>query len=266
MSSASRRTLDGWELYEHGPSAAAHTVLMLPGGLCSGLFYDELAAQPTLGDLRLVAATLPGYAGTAPPRDLAFEAIAGEAGDLAGKLGAEVVIGHSIGGNVVIEMVASKAFSGPVVLLAPSFSREDESKALRALDRLSSAFGHLPFALALKGSKGVLKGEVPDDRLAALTAEFQKNDPRVLRRAMRLYLQYLDRHGSVAGRLCDAGAPAWVVFGEDDDVKLTAEERNELDACPQVSLVMIPEAGHFTLNTHPDLIANVTVEALGLSR
>jgi hypothetical protein len=29
---------------------------------------------------------------------------------------------------------------------------------------------------------------------------------------------------------------------------------------------MIPEAGHFTLNTHPDLIANVTVEAVGLSR
>jgi hypothetical protein len=32
----------------------------------------------------------------------------------------------------------------------------------------------------------------------ALVAEFHKNDPGVIRRALRLYLQYLDRHGSVA--------------------------------------------------------------------
>jgi hypothetical protein len=38
------------------------------------------------------------------------------------------VVGHSPGANVAIEMLAAGHFSGPLVLLAPSFSREDESK------------------------------------------------------------------------------------------------------------------------------------------
>jgi hypothetical protein len=33
-------------------------------------------------------------------------------------------------------MVAAREFTGPLALLAPSFSREDESKFPRALDRL----------------------------------------------------------------------------------------------------------------------------------
>jgi pimeloyl-ACP methyl ester carboxylesterase len=265
MPSTRRRTLDGWELYENGPAEARHTVLMLPGALCSGVFYGEIAEQPILQDMHLVAATLPGYAGTSPSGDLEIETFAGQAGELARKLEADVVVGHSVGANIAIEMVAAKAFSGPVVLLAPSFSRKDEAKPLRVLDRLASVFGHLPFALALKMSKGILKGEVPEERLAPLTAELQKNDPRVLRPAMRRYLQYLDRHGSVASRLCDAGVTAWVVFGEDDEVKINAREQSDLDACPQVTLVMIPDTGHFTLNTHPGEVSKLILEAVGLA-
>lgn len=70
-----------------------------------------------------------------------MESYAKVAGTIAGELGCDAVVGHSLGANVAIEMVVAGEFSGPVVLLAPSFSRVDESKFPRTLDRMSSVLG-----------------------------------------------------------------------------------------------------------------------------
>jgi predicted alpha/beta superfamily hydrolase len=40
----------------------------------------------------------------------------------------DVVVGHSLGANVAIELASTQDFSSPLVLLSPSFSRKDESK------------------------------------------------------------------------------------------------------------------------------------------
>jgi pimeloyl-ACP methyl ester carboxylesterase len=194
------------------------------------------------------------------------EAYAGQAGklaaDLGADLGADVVVGHSVGANIAIEMGAVGPFPGPLVLLSPSFSRKDESIVPRALDRLAAVFGYLPFALVLKMIGGMLKGGVPDDRVEALAAELQKNDPRFVRRNMHSVLRYYDRHGTLVPRLCNSGLRAWVVFGENDDTKLQDGERHALQSCPHVDLVTIPGTGHFTLNTHPGRIAGLIIEAI----
>ena len=134
-------------------------------------------------------------------------------------------------------------FSGPVVLLSPSFSRKDESIFPRALDRLSRVFGHLPYSLML-----VLIGpafeQQPSARREFLVNELKKNDPRFLRAQTRSYLAYLDRHGSLAKRFCDASVRAWVVFGEKDDIGLAPAERELLTAAPNVTLVGIADTGH----------------------
>ena len=49
------------------------------------------------------------------------------AGKLASDLGCDAVVGHSLGANIAIEMASAGEFSGPLVLLSPSFSRTDES-------------------------------------------------------------------------------------------------------------------------------------------
>jgi len=61
-------TVPGCEVVESGPPDAEHTVLLLPGGWCTALFYDELMAEPAVAGLRLVAVTLPGNGGTPTPR------------------------------------------------------------------------------------------------------------------------------------------------------------------------------------------------------
>jgi pimeloyl-ACP methyl ester carboxylesterase len=263
VSAASREHL-GWTLYESGPEGADHTVLLLPGALATAAFYDDLLAEQRVKDasIRFVAATLPGFGGTPAPADVSMENYARVAGTIAAELGCDAVVGWSLGANVAIEMVADGEFSGPVILLAPSLSRVDESKFPRALDRLSNAFGHLPYALMLKIIGPAMKSSLPAQRREALIAELKKNDPRFLRRQTRAYLEYLDRHGSLAPRLCDSGVRAWVVFGEHDDIGLTDDEREVLEKCPAVTLVTISDAGHFTLNQKPSEIAEILLDAV----
>src|SRR6476661_7108786 len=105
----------GWIVHESGPAEAEHAILMLPGGLCPWLFYEDVVAelQRRSAGLRFVATTVPGHAGTPAPEDLSQEAYARSAGQLAMDLGCDVVVGHSMGANVAIEMAALGTFSGP---------------------------------------------------------------------------------------------------------------------------------------------------------
>ena len=45
-------------------------------------------------------------------------------------------------------------------------------------------------------------------------------------------------------------------------VGITADERELLEATPRVSLVEIPDAGHFTLNQKPSEIATIVLDAI----
>jgi len=53
-------------------------------------------------------------------------------------------------------------------LISPSFSRGDESKFPRVLDRLARVLGHLPYALMLKIIGPAIKGSLPQHRRNAL--------------------------------------------------------------------------------------------------
>ena len=254
----------GWVLRESGRESADHAVLLLPGALCTAAFYDDLLAEPSMSKapIRFVATTIPGFGGTAPPKDMSMESYAKLAGKLASDLGCDAVVGHSLGANIAVEMASAGEFSGPLVLLSPSFSRRDESRFPRALDRLSRGLGHLPYSLMLKIIGPAMKSGLPQNRREALIAELKKNDPHFLRQQTHLYLEYLDRHGSLAPRFADSGVPTWVVYGENGDVGITDDERDVLEASRHVSIVRISDAGHFTLNQQPAEVARLVLEAL----
>src|SRR6478736_1606411 len=89
-----------WDMVQSGPTDADHTVLLLPGGWCTAVFYQELMAEPALAGIRLVAVTLPGNGGTGAPQDLSVENYARLTAALADQLGCTAVVGHSMGANV----------------------------------------------------------------------------------------------------------------------------------------------------------------------
>ena len=252
-----------WELREAGPRGGARTVLLLPGGLCGAGSYAEMMAEPALAGVRLVAATLPGHAGAPPPDDYSIENYALLTSELATDVGADVVVGFSMGATVALEMVASRGFTAPVVLLGISLSSKDESALFRAVARLGGVLGGLPSAVLAKGAASMVKRiPVSAERQAELRADFAKNVPQHLRRGLSEYVRYLHRHERPAERLCQAGVPTWIVHAEKGDGGLTDDERRALEMCPRVHLVTIPGSVFFLPNEVPDRIAQVIMEAV----
>ena len=146
-----------WELRESGPADAECTVLLLPGGMCSSGSYAEVMAEPALAGVRLVAATLPGQAGAPPPDDYSVEAYARLVNELATKVGADVLVGFSMGASVAVEMVTSGTFSGPVVLLGVSLSTKDEPAFFRGIVHATRVLGGLPCTVLAKGAASMVK-------------------------------------------------------------------------------------------------------------
>ncbi|MFG3086780.1 alpha/beta fold hydrolase [Streptomyces antibioticus] len=254
---------EGWDVRRAGPEDASRRVLLIPGGLCTTEFFADVMAEPAVADLGLVAAALPGFGGTEAPEDVTMEGYARLMAAFADETGCEVVVGHSLGANVAIEMAASGLFTGPLVLLSPAFSRGDEMRSLAALD----AVGRVP-GLGIgvwAGMLGLLPRAVtrrlPPERAQALAAAMSGNDPATCRRIVRAYYDYLDRYPSLVPRLCDAGVPVRVVRGDHDEIGLTDGERRGLEGRPHVRLITVPDAGHAVQIDQPEAVARVIAEA-----
>jgi pimeloyl-ACP methyl ester carboxylesterase len=264
----SAREHPGWTLVESGSPDADHSLLLLPGGFCTAAVYDDLVAQPKLRALpvRLIATTPPGFGRNPPPRgfDFTVEGYAELAADVAANLGCDVVVGHSYGANVAIEMAVAGHFSGILVLLSPSFSSEDESRSTRMFDSIGRVpgLGRVTWALVFRMLSRLMRGRLPPDRHDALVAEIMSSDARIWRTIIRRYFEYLERNRSLVSRLCAAGAPTWVVRGDHDEIGLTDDERDALVACPTVTMVTVPEAGHLVLTDQPGRVAELIVEVL----
>lgn len=252
-----------WEMVQSGPADAQRTVLLLPGGMCSAESWAELMAEPALAGARLVAVTLPGQAGTPAPDDPSVEWFARATAELAKEVGADVVVGFSMGAVVAYEMVVTGAFMGPVVLTSLTLSSPDEPAFFRGIVRLTWVLGRLPMAVLKKGAGSMVKhAPLPAERRAELGAQFARNDTRHMGQALRRYVRWLAVDDDRAQRLADAGVPAWVVHAEKGDGGLTPHERAVLEACPHVRVVTIPGKVFFLPNEVPARIADVVVEAL----
>jgi pimeloyl-ACP methyl ester carboxylesterase len=255
--------MQNWDIVETGPANAERTILLLPGGMCSARSYRELAEQPTLAGLRLVAATLPGMAGAPSPDDYSHEAYGRMTAELVAETGADVVVGFSMGANVALEMVEKGLFTGPTVLLGISLSLADESAVLVTMVRLSNVLGTWPLAVMKKGAGSMLKKiPVPPDRQAELAADFDRTTTHDMRESLREYLKWLKTGVDHAALLCASGVPTWVVHAEKGDGGLTPSERRTLEECSTVKVVTIPGSVFFLPNEAPDRVATVINEAV----
>ncbi|MEU3839372.1 alpha/beta hydrolase [Streptomyces sp. NPDC028635] len=257
-----------WDIRRAGPAESAHSVLLVPGGMCTNEAYADLMADKALADVRLVAVTQPGFGSTRPPDDVSMENYARLLADVVARERCDIVAGHSLGANVALEMAAAGLFTGPLVLLSPTFSRGDEAKALTVLNTLGRVpvLGRLAWSGMLKTAPRALRSSLPPHQAAILERAMAHNDAAVCRRMVREYYRYLDRHPSLVPRLCEAGVATWVVRGEHDEIGLTEGERRGLDACPHVRTVTVPGAGHLFPIEQPARVADILLEAIAAGR
>jgi pimeloyl-ACP methyl ester carboxylesterase len=252
-----------WEIITSGPEDARHGVLLLPGGANPALSFDDVMADPLLAGVRLVAATLPGHAGTMPPDDFSVESYAQGAAKLATAHRCRVVVGFSMGATVALEMAASGLHDGPVVLLGISLSQADEPGFFLAVARLSPKLSGLPIALLMRlTAMAAKRAQVSPKHREAMVAALRRNDARVLGRAIAEYVEYLGRHKMPAERLCQAGVPSWVVHAEKGDGGLTDQERRTLEECPHVHVSTWPGTCYFLPDERPADVASLIAEAV----
>lgn len=259
---------NGTVLRAGGADDPDHRVLCLPGGLCTAPFYDDVLAEPALaaGGVRAIATTMPGFGGVPfpPGFDASVEAHAAFAGHLARDLECDAVVGHSFGANIALEMAAAGHFDGHLILLAPTFSPEDEMKGLETFNRIGYVPGlrSLVTALLFRSFPKMLNGEVPPASVDRLAAEMASNDRAAIRLNLRRSYQYLYKHGTVAGRLYRSGVRAEVVFGENDEVGMTPAERSALESCPTTRLHLVPDCGHMLINQKPEWVAKLIADVV----
>jgi pimeloyl-ACP methyl ester carboxylesterase len=256
---------ESWDVATAGPAGAEHRVMMIPGGMCTAEFYADVMAAPALArsGLGMVAVTQPGMGDTPAPEDVSMENYARLMAGFAHDNRCDVVVGHSLGANVALEMAASGLFGGPMVLLSPSFCRKDEASFLAGLDRVGRVpgLGALAWKAAMKMMPKAVKRMMPANRADVLAPLLGRTDPEGARRVVRGYYEYLDRYDGLAERLVDSDVPAWVVRGDHDEIGLQPAERETLEKGAHITMVTIPDAGHMVLVEQPAAVANVIVKA-----
>lgn len=259
---------DGWTFREGGAASAARTVLLLPGALCTAAFYEGVLQEPAAAEagVHFVAATPPGFGGNpmAPGFDMSLAAYAELVEKEAERLGAAAIVGHSLFANVLILVAERGRFDGPLVLLSPCFSREDEEKDFRMVGPLANipGLGALLFRIIPLTFSSSMKGRVPADRHDELVAEMRKNDPRAMRRLVVRYFEHLGEPGAgLAQRLADSGARVWVVRGDEDEVTIKNDEAAVLEAAPNVTFVPLPGARHFSMMDQTSAVVETILSA-----
>jgi pimeloyl-ACP methyl ester carboxylesterase len=264
-----RREVAGWKLIENDSEQACRRVLMLPGLFCTSAFYTDVLADEALTTAGVVAlaADPPGFAGVPAPRgfDFSIASYAALVEQFAAAESIDLIVGHSYGANVGIEIAARGRFDGKLLLLSPSLSREDEEDDLRSLDDASHTpvIGTLVWLGINPTLKRGMRGRLPDDRFDELIGEMKRN-PRAANRAQVVgFFEYIAEHGGeVASRLATAANPVWLGRGDRDEVGVTDRERSILEAAPQVTLKTIPGAAHFSITDTPHEVAQLVLDLL----
>jgi len=144
--------------------------------------------------------------------------------------------------------------------------RRDVLRRAEALEALLAALEDVERLVLLGDVVELLEGrperamEVAEPVLRAVAAR--------LGRGREVVLVPGNHDAALVGRLCDAGVPALVVFGDHEEVGLTADERQALDACPHVAMEVVAGATHFLVTEEPrriaELILQGTAEGVGV--
>jgi hypothetical protein len=255
---------EAWELLVAGPEDAERSALLLPGGANAARSFDLVMADPVLSGVRLVSTTLPGMAGAPLTDDVSIPGLARVAGELATEHRCDVVVGFSHGATVALEMVLSRSFKGPIVLLGVSLTTEDDSAVFRNAVGLSQKVGPWPLGILLRLLPLMVRSaKIPEPHKRELMEDLKQNKAGDAVRVSAEYLDYIDADRDFAAELAASGSQAWVVHAEKGgDGGLTDTERATLESADNVTLVTVPGSVFLLPDEAPDQTAAVISTAL----
>ncbi|MDH4220283.1 MAG: alpha/beta hydrolase [Candidatus Aminicenantes bacterium] len=265
------RSCNGWLLIEERSEAPKFRVLALPGLMGSDVVFSKLMAEPSLAEaaVHIIAGNPPGFKGLPVPHDFDFsiESYAAIVESLAEAENIDLILGHSFAGNVLIEVAGRGRYKRRLMIISPSLEREAETKDLKNLDSMSRKplIRGLFLWLTYLMMKSAFTSYFDDEELlAAVVADAKKIPRSIARKVLMGYFDHIDKHGNLAERLATTQVPVYYLRGDQDDIKLTDENRARLEAYDRVKVFDIPGARHFAMTDNPAEVAKLIIQMLTL--
>jgi 3-oxoadipate enol-lactonase len=243
--SAPMKTSDGRFGYEAAGDPASQPLVFLHGiGGAARAWRGQL---DFFGDrYRAIAWDMPGYGGSAPLPDVSIAALADALGDFLQQVGATkpVLVGHSIGGMIVQQLLAKRPdIAGAVVLAqtSPAFGKPDGDwqkefigARLGPLDRGETMVSLAPSLVR------ELVGDDPDINGLKLAGDCMASVPEATYRATMLALTGFDLRGA----LKDIAVPTLVLSGSKDNNAPAPMMAKMASYIPSAKYVELEGAGH----------------------
>jgi 3-oxoadipate enol-lactonase len=251
---AFRSTADGRFSFAEAGRADAPALVFLHGiGGNARAFTNQLRYFGS--DWRAIAWDMPGYGGSAPLAAVSIAALAEALSRFLEQLGVErpVLVGHSIGGMIVQQLVAGRADAAGAIVLAqtsPAFGRPEGdwqrdfiAARLGPLDRGETMAGLAP------GLVAELVGDDPDPQGLALTRACMSVVPEASYRAMMRALMGFDLRDALP-RL---GVPTLVLAGGKDTNAPAPMMARMAERIPGAAYACLDGVGHLAPMEQPAL-------------
>jgi haloalkane dehalogenase len=217
---------------------------------------------------RAVAPDLPGSGDSPPARPLTWEsavdALEGLRQDL--DLGPVVLVVHDWGGLIGLRWACDHPGEvAGLVISDTGFFADGRWHGLAQSLRTPGQGEEIVRGMSGAAFAGVMRSVAPAMDDAAI-AEYAKGFADDERRHSHLDLYRsgdFEKLGPYEGRLGEIGAPALVLWGEDDAFAPLAGAHRFVEQIPGAQLVVVPGTGHFVYDDAPEATAAAVAEFLG---
>lgn len=249
------RAFAGGRLLGEAFGTRTPTVLALHGWARSHRDFSAVLAPPGAEPLDAVALDLPGF-GATPAPDEAWgsheyaELVAAVLSEMATPV---VVLGHSFGGRVAVELAAAR----PNDLAA---------LVLTGVPLIRPVGGGRRTPLPFRAGRLLHRaGLIPESRMEALRQRYGSTDYRAAEGVMRQVLVRVvnESYEDVLGVI---RCPVTLVWGDDDAVVPVDVARIAVRELDDARLIVLPGAGHLTPLSAPVALRDAVVECLGPGR
>lgn len=222
------------------------------------------------GRYRAIAWDMPGYGGSAPLKAVSIASLADALRDFLQQVGATkpILVGHSIGGMIVQQLLATNSDIASAAVLAqtsPAFGKPDGDWQKTFLDARLGPLDHGETMVSLAPALvGELVGDDPDTGGMDLARDCMASVPEATYRATMLALMGFDQR-SALGRIA---VPTLVLSGSKDRNAPAAMMAKMATYIPSAEYVELEGAGHLvnlerpaTFNAALDRFLNAHVAA-----
>jgi 3-oxoadipate enol-lactonase len=195
---------------------------------------------------RAIAWDMPGYGGSAPLQAVSIASLADALRDFLQQVGATkpILVGHSIGGMIVQQLLATRPDIADAVVLAqtsPAFGKPDGDWQKSFLDaRLGPLDRGETMASLAPGLVKELVGDDPDESGMALARDCMASVPEATYRATMLALMGFDQRSA----LKNISVPTLVLSGSRDNNAPAPMMAKMASYIPQAKYVELEGAGH----------------------